>query len=179
MTSSATNTVKNEKFVQIYTPDEKTVQLLDNGRTFKNLKFGICACALGDHFYSFGIHCIRIRVDEGHPVLGIRSRNIPPIADEDCSGSYDASPSTYGWKKDVGRILNGSLERSGRMKKVKDIKIGGPAYTMTVNCDDHQLSILDENNKEEDVIDLDVNYIPFPWCLFIALPRATAQVALM
>ncbi|CAF1245311.1 unnamed protein product [Adineta steineri] len=115
-TSSSTtfnngNIVNDEKFVQIYTPNETAIQSLDNERTVMNVTPGLCGCALGIHSYSSGIHHIRIRVDHGNPVLGIHSRNIPLMPDDYCWGTYSTSPSTYGWLKDRGRVLNGKWDK--------------------------------------------------------------------
>jgi hypothetical protein len=182
--STTVNTVNDEKFAKIYTSDEKTVQLLDNERTIIILKFGSCACAIGIHSYSSGIHCIRIRIDEGYPIFGIRSRNIAPIADETISGFYGgSSPSTYGWKKCHGRVLNGNYERptSDRImnQNSDEIKIDSHVYTITLNCDEHRLSMINENTKEQDEMEVDVYYAPLPWCLFIATTRMPARVALI
>jgi hypothetical protein len=85
------------------------VQLLSNERTIMNIKPRLFACAVGIHSYSSGIHRIRIRVDNGEPLLGIRSRIIPPTPDEYCWGAYYTSPFTYGWDVVHGRLLNGKF----------------------------------------------------------------------
>ncbi len=69
--SDIVKAVKDEKFVQIYTPDEKAVQLADNKRSVMNVKPRLHECALGIHSYSSGIHRIRTRIDGGRPCLGI------------------------------------------------------------------------------------------------------------
>ena len=168
------NTVNDEKFVQIYTSDDTAVQLLDNGRTIMNVKF-VGASALGIHSYSSGIHRIRIRVDRGLPFLGIRSRNILPTPDEFAAGRYDTSPSTYGWGCYYTRMLNGKYDQF-RMDRLKR---DGHVYAITLNCDEYQLSIMNENTKEQDQMEVDVYYAPFPWCLFVDLPRNNARVSLV
>ncbi|CAF4156734.1 unnamed protein product, partial [Adineta steineri] len=140
--SITVNTVKDEKFAEIHTGDEINVRVEDNGRIFENLKFGVCTCAVGIHSYSSGAHSIRIKVHEGTPILGIRSRNIPPVSYEELRGSYGADPSTYGFHKDLGRVFNGQMRR----RKGKDIRIDRTdiVFTLIINCDEHRLSLIDE-----------------------------------
>jgi hypothetical protein len=177
--STTLNIVNDEKFAQIYTRDEEAVQLLNNERTVVKVKFGICGCALGIHSYSSGIHCIRIRLDEGYPIFGIRSRNIAPIPDNYCWGYYGNSPSTYGWGRGLIRILNGVCQYYGLEQLVNQTKNDSHVYTLTLNCDEHRLSIIDEGTNEQDEMEVDVCYAPLPWCLFIALPRSIARVSLI
>ncbi|CAF4470709.1 unnamed protein product [Rotaria socialis] len=177
--STIENIVNDEKFAQIYIFDENAVQLLDNERTIMTVKPGLPGCALGIHSYSSGIHCVRIRVDNGYPVLGIRSRNIPPIPDEYCWGSYSVSPSTYGWQKDYGRLLNGRIDRYELKQILNNMKRDSHVYTITLNCDEHQLSIINEDTKEQDEIEVDVGHAPFPWCLYVDLPRCPTRISLI
>ncbi|CAF3708185.1 unnamed protein product [Rotaria socialis] len=177
--STIENIVNDEKFAQIYIFDENAVQLLDNERTIMTVKPGLPGCALGIHSYSSGIHCVRIRVDNGYPVLGIRSRNIPPIPDKYCWGSYSVSPSTYGWQKDYGRLLNGRIDRYELKQILNNMKRDNHVYTITLNCDEHQLSIINEDTKEQDEIEVDVGHAPFPWCLYVDLPRCPTRISLI
>jgi hypothetical protein len=177
--STTVNIVNDEKFAQIYTHDEKAVQLLDNERTVMIVKFGICGCALGIHSYSSGVHSIRIRIDYGHPIFGIRSRNIAPVPDNYCGGYYGHNPSTYGWGKGCIRILDGKCEPYGLEQLKKHSESVSHVYTLTLNCDEHRLNIIDENINERDEMKVDVCKAPLPWCLFIALPRSAAHVALI
>jgi hypothetical protein len=90
--------------------------------------------------------------DAGHATFGIRSRNIAHIWDEYGSKSYTYSPSTYGWVKDYGRVLKGIYYHY-----LEDqIKRGVPLCTITLICDEHRLSMIDENTKEQDEIEVDV-----------------------
>ncbi|CAF3600115.1 unnamed protein product [Adineta steineri] len=127
----------DEKFAEIHTSDEVNVRLEDNGRTFENFRFGACACAVGIHSYSSGIHSIRIKIRKGNPILGIHARNIPPIADHYSRGSYGIDPSTYGFEIDLGRVLNGRLKR----KDLEELRFGRTdiVYTLILNCDEHRL----------------------------------------
>lgn len=169
------NIVNDERFVQIYTPDDNAVQLLNNGRTVKNITYFLYACALGIQSYSSGIHRIRIRIDTGFPFIGIRSRNIPPVADQECAGRYDNAPSTYGWGRDFDHIINGRYSRRGSVY----VNRIGHVYSFTINCDQRRLSILDENTGEQDEVEVDICYAPFPWCLCINLPRILGGVSLI
>ena len=161
--STMVNTVSDEKFGQIYTPDEEAVLLVNNERTVMNVKAGLHACALGINSYSSGIHRIRIRIDDGYALLGIRSRKIPPTPFALGAGRYDRSPSTYGWMQKYGRTLNGIFHGYRLEEKERE----GHVYIITLNCDEHRLSIINENTKEEDEMEVDVCYAPFPWSLFL------------
>ncbi|CAF2093146.1 unnamed protein product [Rotaria magnacalcarata] len=173
--STIGNTVNDEKFAQIYTVDETVVQLLNNERTIKNVKPGVSSTALGFHAYLSGIHHIRISIDAGRATFGIRSRNIPPILDEYGSNCYNYSPSMYGWVKDCGRILDGIFYRYSDDQLIR----GGPVYTITLNCDEHRLSMVDESTRIQDDIEVDICRAPLPWCLLIGLTRSISQVSLL
>jgi hypothetical protein len=173
--STIVNTVDDEKFAQIYTPDEKAVHLLDNERTIMNIKPRLFACAVGIHSYSSGIHRIRIRVHDGQPLLGIRSRSIPPTPDEHRWGGYYTSPSTYGWDIVSGRVLNGEFHGY----PLKELKKPAHIYTIILDCNEHRIRIINEDTKEEDEMEVDICNAPFPWCLFVDLPRTRARVSLL
>ncbi|CAF3795908.1 unnamed protein product [Adineta steineri] len=175
--SITVNTVMDEKFAEIHTSDEINVRVEDNGRTFTNLKFGACACAVGIHSYSSGTHSIRIKVHRGIAILGIRSRNIPPVAYDYLRGNYGGDPSTYGFETGLGRVFSGQLDR----RELLEIRIGRSdiVFTLIINCDEHRLSLIDEGNGERDEVEVDASCAPFPWCLFIVLPQTTTRVALI
>ena len=171
----STNMVLDEKFEEIYPTDEKRIQLLNNGKTALNIKIGLHSCVLGIRSYSSGIHRIRISIDKGIAILGIRSRNIPPIPDENLWGQYGYDPSTYGWGRAITRLLSGNRSYSTETNIVRDPGV----YILTLNCDEHRLSIVNENTQEQDEIKVDIACAPFPWCLFIPLARWGAQVSLI
>lgn len=173
------NIVKDEKFAKIFTPDQEAVQLLDNERTLMVVKSGIFSCALGIHSYSSGIHCIRIRIDEGDPIFGVRSRSIAPIPDEYRAGYYGGNPSIYGWTKNYLRFCNGICQTFGfeQLRKLKET--GSRIFTFTLNCDEHRLNVVDENRKEEDGMDVDVSNAPLPWCFFVSLPRTHCRITIL
>jgi hypothetical protein len=175
--STVVNTVTDEKFVKIYisNDNEEVAQLLDNGRTFMNVKLLIFACALGIHSYSSGIHRIRIRVDKGYPFLDIRSRNIPPKPAEYAGGRHSFSPSTHGWGRNYVACVNGEFST----RSTDEINRDGHVYTLTLNCDERRLSIINENTNEQREMEVDICHAPFPWCLFVELPRMRAQVSLI
>jgi hypothetical protein len=191
--------VNDEKFAEIYAADEKMAQLQDDGRTIMTFEFGSCVCALGIRSYSSGIHRIRIRIDRGSPVFGIHSRNIAPIPDKYNTGYYGGSPSTYGWEKNCSRVLNGEKDwhsvgtvrsqywddlrkrkwdnfKNQNFDKIHDDSL---ICTITINCDEHRLSIINETTKEQDEMEVDVCHAPLPWCLFIATPRMPTWVSLI
>ncbi len=165
------NTNGEERFEEIHTPYGERVQLLDNGRTIMGVKPGLFACALGIRSYSSGIHRIQIRVDKISIVFGIRSRNIPLIPVEFAAGRYSITPSTYGWGEQYTRFINGNMFRQSWPKINRD----GHVYTIILNCDEHQLKIINENTKEQDEIEVDVRHAPFPWRFFVELSRITTN----
>jgi len=173
--SNIVNTVEDEKFVQIFTSDENTLKLSNNKRSVMNIEILKPACALGIHSYSSGIHRIRTRVDKWFPFLGIRSRNIPPEPRPYTYGAYICSDSTYGWEGYV-RYHNGHSSINHWDRALSRV---GHIWTITLNCDEHRLHIIDESNDEEDDIQVDVGKAPLPWCLFIGLSRVTAGISLI
>ena len=144
-------------------------------RKFEIQKSVCSPLALGQHSFSSGIHCIRLRVEGNGVFLGIRSRNILPVPFEFAYGRYDYSPSTYGWLGEYGRIINGRFE-GAHLKVVDRDK---HVFALTLNCDEHRLSILNENTKERDDFEVDIAHAPFPWCLFVQLSRSTGRVSLV
>ncbi|CAF1509496.1 unnamed protein product [Adineta ricciae] len=173
--SDMINIVEDEKFVQIFTSDENTVKLSADKRSVENIYMGKPAGALGVHSYSSGIHRIRTRINKSLPFLGIRSKNIPPEPRLYSAGSYIHSDATYGWVN-YFRYHNGLHSTTPwdcRFNRV------GHIWTITLNCDEHRLHLLDETTNEEDDIVVDVDKAPFPWCLFVGLHRATAGILLI
>ncbi|CAF1348008.1 unnamed protein product [Adineta steineri] len=149
--SDIVKTVEDEKLVQIYTPDEMVVQLADNRRSIRNLKPRLHAGAIGIHSYSCGIHRIRARIKDGHPFFGIRSRSIPLVPREYMAGSYTLTDSTYGWESN-GHYADGY---PSVITPWNDGDIIGHIWTITLNCDEHRISIIDEDTKDQHEIEVD------------------------
>jgi hypothetical protein len=173
--SSIVKTVEDEKFVQIYTPDETAVQLSDNRRSIKNLKPMLHAGAIGIHSYLSGIHRIRARINRGYPFFGIRSRSIPLEPRENTSGSYSLTDSTYGWEKH-GHYTDGYISI---ITPWNDGNIVDHVWAITLNCDGHRISIIDEDTKDQEELEVDVSKAPLPWCLFVGLPRTLGSISLI
>lgn len=175
--STTINTVTDEQFAEVYASDENKSKLLISERSIMSLVFGACGCVLGTHSYSTGIHSIRIKVHGGHPIIGIRSRNITPKPDELRRGSYGVDRSTYGWEKDYGRVLNGVLYR----RRFQDLKIDrvNTVYTLILDCDKHRLNLIEENGEEDEEVEVDISCAPLPWCLFIAVNQGKTHVSLI
>jgi len=172
--STIANTVSDEKFEEIYEPNAGVIRLIHNKRTCETVQRMKFACALGYHAYSSGIHCIRIRV-HGHVFLGIRSRNIPPTLDIYAWGRYDNSPSTYGWHtSDIG-IRDGRNAES----KLKQGHRNDDVFALILNCDGHQLRIVNENGEEQDEMAVDIVRAPFPWYIFVQLSRMSGRASLI
>jgi len=171
------NEVYDERFEEIYRPNDDAIELLDNGRTCSTARPGLGShgCALGHHSYSSGIHRIRLRLVYGIAFLGIRSRNIPPVSDELAAGRYDSSPSSYGWATSGYRISNGNDDGAG-FQLAKDRPTG---FVLILNCDERSLSIVNENNNGRDKMEVDILHAPFPWCLFVQVSRMTGRVSLV
>ena len=168
------NTVTDEKFVNVYTSNEEAAQLLDNGRTFMGVKYLVFAAALGSHSYSSGIHRIRIRVDDGNPFLGIRSQSIPLVPCEYSAGRHCDSPSAYGWGITYATVLNGRLRVEEKSKRTD-----GDIYTLTLDCDQRRLSLVNESTNERREIEVDIHHAPFPWCLFVEHTRLKGRLSLI
>ncbi|CAF1391787.1 unnamed protein product [Adineta ricciae] len=168
------NIVEDEKFVQIFAFDENTVKLSSDKRSVENSMWKP-ACALGVHSYSSGVHRIRTRIDKWLPFLGIRSRNIPFDVRSSSACGYTSTDSTYGWTKD-SRYQDGRKTTSERDQKFNR---DGHIWTIILNCDEHRIHLFDETTNEVDDIEVDVDKAPFPWCLFICLPRMIAGISLI
>ena len=125
--------------------------------------------------YLAGCHRIRIRTDYDVSFLGIRSQSIPHQPDEDARGRFDVSPSTYGWVTNGGRIRNGRCELCQLEDKNRDTHV----FALKLNCDERRLAIADEYSEEHDEIEVSLEDTPFPWCLFVQLPRRRARVSLV
>ena len=177
--STVVNTVTDEKFVNVYTSSEEAAQLLDNGRTLVSVQYWFDVAALGCHSYSTDIHRIRIRVDKGIPFLGIRSRNIPPEPSKTGSGGggrrYTDDSSTYGWLLNGATVIHGKLH----VDSAKDKKGEGHIYTLTLDCDERQLRLVNENTNEQYKIKIDIGHAPFPWCLFVENSQQTGRLSLI
>jgi hypothetical protein len=107
--------------------------------------------------------------------LGIRSRNIPPMPAEYGGGRYSFSPSTHGWSRNYMACVNGDFGP----RSMDEIDRDGHVYTLILNCDERRLSISNENTNEQREMEVDIGDAPFPWCLFVELPRMRARVSLI
>lgn len=173
--SSIINTVTDEEFEEMYKPNEDAIQLVDNRLACEKIRNGPFGCVLGKNSYSSGIHRIRMRADHDGIFLGIRSRHILPVSDWYSWGRYDFSPSTYGWERDYGRICNGRFQ----MRDLERAERNNHIFVLTLNCDEHRLSMLNENTNEHDEMEVDITHAPFPWCLFVQLPRMKSRISIL
>ncbi|CAF4147646.1 unnamed protein product [Adineta steineri] len=103
-------------------------------------------------------------VDKGIPFLGIRSRSIPLVPREGSAGRHCDSPSAYGWLIAYAIIHNGLLRTELQSKRPD-----GDIYTLTLDCDQRRLSLINENTNEQREIEVDIHHTPFPWCLTTAM----------
>jgi len=173
---TTTNMVDDEKFEEIHSPDQYAIQIVNDGRMCEKVKHGAHGCALESNSYSSGIHQIKVKIHNGNAFLGIRSRNIVPIPFNPEVPKYDDTPSTYGWWIKSGcKHCNGNLERSSFPKKAEDNSV----FILTMNCEEHRLIIMDEKSKAKDEMEVDRLHAPFPWCLFVELPRMLSRVSLV
>jgi hypothetical protein len=104
------------------------------------------------------------------------------VPSEIYAGSYSGSASTYGWQHLSARVLNGRVHLypvSQIIRNVQNINTDGHVYTITLNCDEYRISMINESNGEQDEIEVDVRYAPLPWCLFVGLPHSTAAASLI
>ena len=173
--STVLKIVRDEKFEEIYRPNEDGIRIVNDGRTCEKVKLWSFGCALGNHSYSSGIHRIRIFKQHGIVFLGIRSRSIPPVPDLLAFGRYDASPSTYGWWTTGARMRNGRHESI----ELKDDDKSSSVFTLILNCDERRLGIISEDSHEQDEMEVYNIHAPFPWCLFGQLSRAGGRVSLL
>ena len=98
---------------------------------------------------------IQLHLEKCSATFGIRSRNIPPELDELATRSYTYSSSMYGWIKDCGRVFDGEWYRY-RYSDDDELREGGFIYTITLNCDEHRLTMIDEDTRKQDSIEVDL-----------------------
>ncbi|UJR08768.1 hypothetical protein I4U23_013024 [Adineta vaga] len=173
--SADVNEVYDERFEEIYNSDENIIELMDNGRTCTSIRRGSFGCTLGHNAYLSGVHRIRLRLDYGIASLGIHCRNMPLVSSEFGAGSYDSNPSIHGWGTGGSRIVNGRYE-GDVFTKTKERLI---QFVLVLNCDDHRLSMLNENTNERDEMEVNIANAPFPWCLFVQISRFGGRVSLV
>ncbi|CAF0989655.1 unnamed protein product [Adineta ricciae] len=173
---TTTNTVDDEKFEETHSPDQYAIQVVNDGRVCEKLRHGAYGCALGNNSYSSGIHQIKVKIHFGNVFLGIRSRNIVPIPLHPQVPKYDDTPSTYGWWIKSGfRRCNGNSEASNLPGNAEDNSV----FILTINCEEYRLAIVNEKSKVKDEMEVDRLHAPFPWCLFVELPRTLSCVSLV
>ena len=172
--TTSVNEVHDERFEEIHNSVENTIELFNNGRGCRSVKRGTFGCVLGRHSYSSGIHRIRLKSDYGITFFGIHSRSKPLIPDEMVCGNYQSNPSIYGWG------ANGYRSSNGRCAQHTFTNISGDVicFVLILNCDEHKLSVINENTNERDELNVDTNHTPFPWCLFVQISRMGGCVSL-
>ncbi|CAF1313150.1 unnamed protein product [Adineta ricciae] len=175
--ATAVNIVNDEKFEKVYGVYENAIRIVEDGRTCETIRPGLWSlgCALGHHSYSSSIHQIRIMKQYGMVVIGIRSRNMPFLPDLSSYGRYDENPSIHCWCSYGGRVRNGRYESA----KLTDYHENKCVFTLTLNCDERRLSIVNEDNHEQDEMNVYESLAPFPWCLFVQISRMGGRVSLL
>ncbi|CAF1085546.1 unnamed protein product [Adineta steineri] len=170
------NIMEDEKFEAVYRPDEHAIQIVNHERTCEKFKRGACGCTLGSNSYSSGVHQIKVKIHHGNAFLGIRSRNIVPIAFDPEVPQYDDTPSTCGWWTQSGCSRCNGIFRDSNLPEIAS---DNNTFILTVNCEEYRLSIVNENTNAKDEMEVDRLHVPFPWCLFVVLPRTLSRVSLV
>jgi hypothetical protein len=74
-----------------------------------------------------------------------------------------------------GRQCNGTYEPGG----LRAIQRSNDTFVLTLNCNEHRLSIGNADGKEQDEMKIDGLHAPFPWCIFVQTNRIGGRVSLL
>ena len=148
---------------------------MDDGRTCEQVKPMSFGCAIGKHSYSSGIHRIRLKVHHGFAFLSIRTRITVPVSGEVAWSAYATSPSTDGWSSSGRSRRNRRNNEGGPIPVAKN----GDGIALLLNCNEHRLSIVNEDGTDQDEMEVDHLYALFPWCLFVHVLRFGGRVSLL
>jgi hypothetical protein len=103
--------------------------------------------------------------------LGINSKTTPLR-----NGSYE-SKSAYGWSSDNKTWLNGSCQLNNSKLPIemrKDDKI-----TLVFDCDNRNISMINERTKTKHELMMNTDHCPFPWQLHVILYEETSRVCIL
>jgi hypothetical protein len=168
----ATKVVQSKQEIERFqTVIDSNVQLTDNNRRCELIgQNNSWQCVFGTLNYSTGIHRVRFILEKGtaNILMGICSQNKPPSGP-----SFYGNPTTHGWFIHGYAVTNGRCSSSG-CPSVKENDI----LELTINCDGRSLSILNEKNRSQNSIQVNINEAPFPWCLLVLFERVGSRVSL-
>ncbi|CAF1636165.1 unnamed protein product [Adineta ricciae] len=162
----------NELFDRVYSND---IRVEEEGEIVRALSFFMVANEIrGKNNYAFGCHKIRLRIEhlsKQWTFLGINSARIPLQ-----KNSYEAK-SAYGWCSSNYNYVKGKALP----------KMSGPAVEMEANdsitlifdCDNRQISMINERTQVRHDLTINPCYCPFPWQLHVALRNRQSCIRLL
>jgi hypothetical protein len=172
-TTCAAKVMQLEQEVERFrTANNSHVRLTDNDRICEYInQDNAWQCIFGTLNYSTGIHKIRLRLEKGSTniLMGMCSRNQPPPGP-----SFYDKPTTHGWFIHGYTVTNGCGSHPG-WPRVKESDI----LELTINCSEQSLSILNEQTRAQNRIQVNINASPFPWCLLLLLCNKDNRVSLV
>lgn len=172
VSNNTIKTVEVEESIEYFrTTNNPDVQLTENGRRCEMISQNKWHRVFGTQNYSTGIHRIRLKLEKGNTniLIGICSQIKPPTG----TYCYD-TPTTHGWFTHGYAVTNG-YGYFPRWPQVNENDI----LQLTIDCDGRSLSILNERNQVQLSMQVDVNRVPFPWCLLVLLYFTNDRVSLV
>jgi len=163
--------VTNEEFEKV---SDKEVRIKENGQVAVRDGTLSPTEVRGKNEYRSGRHEIRLRIEESSGTwmfLGINSK-ITPLR---CYSH--TRKSAYGWSSNNYIWLKGSEQLNMSNPRI-EMKMND-MITLTLDCDNRKISMLNERTKAEHELIVDINNCPFPWQLHLNLYEPQDSVRIL
>ncbi|UJR30587.1 hypothetical protein I4U23_018114 [Adineta vaga] len=162
----------NELFDRVHSDD---VQIEQDGEVVKALSFFMTANEIrGKNNYAFGCHKIRLRIEhltKQWTFLGINSARIPLQ-----KSSYEAK-SAYGWCNSNYIYVKGKSQLNKTDSPIEmDVN---DFITLIFDCDNRQISMINERTEVRHNLTVNTNHCPFPWQLHVALRNRNTSIRIL
>ena len=128
----------------------------------------------GKNEYSSGCHKIRLRIESLNKhdlLLGINSKQTALRHD-----SYLAK-SAYLWYSNNYMYVNGSRQDDASRVRIEMNKYD--IITLIFDCDNKEISMINERTKAQHDLDVNIEHCPFPWQLHINMHNANESVRIL
>jgi hypothetical protein len=163
--------VTNEEFEKV---SDKEVRIKENGQVAVRDGTLSPTEVRGKNEYRSGRHEIRVRIEESSGTwmfLGINSK-VTPLR---CYSH--TRKSAYGWSSNNYIWLKGSEQLNISNPRI-EMKMND-VITLTLDCDNRKISMLNERTKAEHELIVDINNCPFPWQLHLNLYEPQDSVRIL
>jgi hypothetical protein len=166
------STNNNELFDRVFNDN---VRIEEDGAVVASAKLFMSFSEIrGKNSYAIGCHKVRIQVEHSSNLwifLGINSKSTP------LQQSSFSSKSAYGWCTNNYIYSNGSYQYN---KTNSPIQMNtNDIITLIFDCDNHKISMVNEQTNVKHDLSVDINNCPFPWQLHVIFRQPNSRIRIL